>query len=307
MKQAPMKQTPIKHGQIMGGTVTTPDLAAALGDYRDTLGLRLVEQGALPADLAASWGCPASAGAAFALLQPQSGAPCHIRLVEQPAPEGFRPTTSFGWAAYEITVQDVEGWPRRLEGSGFAIAGAPKAIAGMPEFVPMQVIGRGHEMLYLNQVFADMAGTDLPKAQSPVDHIFILILATPDRAASIAFYRQALGLEATATFTIRYSMINKAFGFDEAHLTDLSMVQNGRLPVLEIDQYPPEAGPRPGDPQRLPAGNAMVTLACQSLDAVNAPFLAPPAVREGPFYAGRRAATLRATPGSELVELIEIG
>ena len=46
----------IPHGTIMGGLSTVPDLAAALAAYRDVLKLELVEEGALAADLAASWG-----------------------------------------------------------------------------------------------------------------------------------------------------------------------------------------------------------------------------------------------------------
>jgi catechol 2,3-dioxygenase-like lactoylglutathione lyase family enzyme len=61
----------ITHGQILGGTVTTPDLAAALADYAGTLGLHIVEKGHLSEDLAASWGCPASAGSAIAMLHDQ--------------------------------------------------------------------------------------------------------------------------------------------------------------------------------------------------------------------------------------------
>ncbi len=296
----------IRHGQILGGTVTTPDIKAALADYRDVLGLELVEEGTLCAELAAGWGAPASAGARTALLRPRSGAPSFIRLVEQPVPDGFRPTTSFGWAAFEISVQDVAGWPARLAASGFRIAGEPKAIAGMPEFIPMQVLGRGLEMLYLNEVFADMAATDLPRAAAPVDSIFILILATPDRVASLGFYEAALGLQTTSTFTIRYTMINKAFGFGDDRMTDLSMLQSGRMPVMEVDQYPAEATARPGDPLKLPAGNALVTLAVTSLADVGVPFLAAPAVRGGGMYDGRRTATIRG-PAGELVELIEVG
>jgi hypothetical protein len=75
----------IPHGTILGGLSTVPDMARALIAYRDVLRLELREEGALDAGLAASWGCPANAGARYAVLQPSSGAPCWFRLVEQPA------------------------------------------------------------------------------------------------------------------------------------------------------------------------------------------------------------------------------
>jgi catechol 2,3-dioxygenase-like lactoylglutathione lyase family enzyme len=290
----------LTHGRIAGGVVSTPDLEAALADYQGCLGLVLVQRGTLDADLAASWGCPASAGAAFATLQPASGAHCFLRLVEAPLPEDFKPTRTYGWAAYELTVQDVFGWPDQLQGSGFDIVGPPKALEGLPYFIPMQVTGRGREMIYLNEVASDTPTSDLPKASSLTDHIFIAILGTPDRDASLHWFEQALKLD------ISYSMINNAFGLGSDFRTTITMVQKGRLPIIEVDDYPPGATVRQGAEGMLPAGNALITLAVDSLDALEVPFIAPPVPRDGPVYEGRRAATVRGLAG-ELIELLEIG
>lgn len=295
----------LRHGCIVGGVISTPDLDGALADYHGRLGLRVVERGVLASDLAASWGCPGSAGARFATLQPESGAHCFIRLVEASLPVDFRPTRTYGWAAYELTVQDVFGWPDRLQGSGFDIVGPPKALEGLPYFVPMQVTGRGREMIYLNEVAEDTPASDLPKANSLTDHIFIVILATPDRKASLKWFEQALKLETSSSYTLAYSMINNAFGLGTDYRTTITMVQHGRLPIIEVDDYPAEATIRRGDPNRLPPGNAMVTLAIDDLDAVRATFIAPPKRRDGPLYGGRRAATVRGVAG-ELIELLEI-
>lgn len=296
----------LTHGRIMGGLVTTPDLSAALIDYRDRLGFRLLEQGEVSSELAGSWGCPGSSGAAMAVLQPTSGADCFIRLVEAPVPPGFVPTTSYGWASYEITVQDVFGWPARIAGSGFDIVGEPREIPGLPYFVAMQVHGRGKEMLYFNEVRMDTPSSDLPKARSAMDHIFIIILAARDRQASVAWYRDRLGLDGGDTYTIEYTMINKAFGLPAGTTSSLSMVQRGRMPIFEIDDYPTSAGDRPCLEGCLPPGNALVTLAVDSLDRVKVDWIEPPVRRQGALYAGRRSATTRGSSG-ELLELVEIG
>ena len=218
----------LTHGRIMGGVVTTPDLDAALEDYHGRLGLNIVEHGELAADLAASWNCPASAGARTVTLQPQSGAHCFIRLVEQAVPDDFRPTRTFGWAAYELTVQDVYGWPGRLAGSGFDIVGPPKEIAGLPYFMPMQVTGRGREMIYLNEVRARYAVIGPAKGTSRLtDHIFICILATPDREANLAWLKDRIGLDIGGTYTLEYTMINKAFGLADGTQSSITMVQKG--------------------------------------------------------------------------------
>jgi catechol 2,3-dioxygenase-like lactoylglutathione lyase family enzyme len=294
------------HGTILGGIVTTPDLDAALMDYQGRLGLTLVDRTAVPADLAHSWGCPASTGAAMATLQPTSGALCWVRLIEQPLPIDFRPTRTFGWAAYEFSVQDVYGWPDRLVGSGFDIVGPPKEIAGLPYFVPMQVTGRGREMVYLNEVRSNTPASDLPMAASPVDKIFIVILAAPDRAAAVDWYKGILGLEESGVYTLEYTMINKAFDLPAGTQSTISMVQRGRLPMIEVDEYPAAATARPQVTGQLPPGNALVTLAVDDLDAIAVEWIMPPMARDGPLYAGRRAAATRG-PAGELLELVEIG
>lgn len=293
------------HGAIIGATATVPDLEMALRDYGDCLGLRLTVQSAVDAKLAQSWAAPESAGCRMAILQPQSGADFWLRLVEQPTHPDFVPTTSFGWAAFEMTVQDVFGWPERLAGSAFDIVGPPKAIATMePAFIPMQILGTGREMLYLNEVLRDMPTLDLPCAQSPVDRAFIVILAAPDRPAAVAWYRDALRLDESDSFTIPYSMINRAFGLPADHLTTLTMVASGRMPIVEVDEYPPAARPRPVLPGLLPPGNAIVTLTVRSLDACSCDWITPPHQPGDAPYLGRWSATTRG-PAGELLELVE--
>lgn len=294
------------HGSILGGVVTTPDLDAALSDYQERLGLTLVERGVLAPDLATSWGCPASGGRPYAMLRPQSGAHCFIRLVEQPDHPKFTPTTTYGWAAYELTVQDVFGWPKRLEGSGFDIIGPPKEIASLPYFIPMQVLGRGREMIYLNEVAMDTPSSDLPKARSQTDHIFIVILAAPDRMASVDWYRRALRLDEGESYTLEYTMINAAFGKPDGTQSVITMVQNERLPIVEVDDYPEEAGRRLHHPGMLPPGNALVTLAVETFEGLDVEFITEPVLRHGDLYMGNMAATVRG-PAGELLELVETG
>lgn len=297
----------IAHGTIMGGLSTVPDLAQAVAAYAGILGLELVEQDVLGVDLAASWGCPANAGSRFVVLRPVSGAPCWFRLVEQPAHPGFRPTTSYGWAAFETTVEDVWRWPDALPPDLFTIVGPPKVLENIePAFIPMQALGPGREMIYLNQVLGDLPDTDLPRAASPVDRIFIVVLATPSREDSIAWYHDALGLTRGADYTLPYSMINDAFDLAPETQTTITMVSHGRMPIVEVDDYPAAATPRARHEGMLPPGNALVTLAVRDLDACRADWITPPAVREGALYEGRRAATAIGA-GGELVECVEVG
>ena len=240
----------------------------------------------------------------MAILQPASGSHCFLRLVEQPDHPDFKPTTTYGWAAFELTVQNVFGWPDRLQGSGFDIAGPPKELEGMPFFVPMQVLGRGREMVYLNEVRDDMPSCDLPRAASLTDRIFICILATPDLAAAVHWYGEKLGLDVADTHNLAYSMINKAFGLADDFRTDLTMVQKGRMTILEVDDYPPQATERRRHSGMLPPGNALVTLAVEHLDQLEVEWIAPPTVCDSQPYGGKMAGTV-AGPAGELLELVE--
>lgn len=293
----------IRHGTILGGVVTTPDVEAALRDYRDVLGLDLVSDGPL-GRLAESWGAPALKEARCATLQPTSGEPCFLRLVEQPLVPGYRPVSTYGWNAYELSVQDVFGWPAWLAASGFEIVGAPKEIPGLPYFVAMQMVGRGQEMLYLNEVRCDTPSSDLHRAASPVDRIFICILATPDLSGTVAWYRDRLSLDEGGRYEIVYSMINKSFGLPEDTTHQLAMVQKGRMPIVEVDAYPKAAAGRSVAEGMLPPGNALVSLAADDLDRLQLDWIAAPEERAGPIYAGARAGTVRG-PAGELLELVE--
>lgn len=296
----------IPHGTILGGLSVVPDLFEAMRGYRDVLKLEHLETGLLPLDLAQSWGAPASVGARYAVLRPKSGSDCWFRLVEQPDHPEFKPTTTYGWGAFECTVEDVFGWPARLDGTSFDIVGMPRALPGMDAFVPMQMLGTGLEMVYLNEVFGDMPNNDLPRAHSLTDKIFIVILGAPDRGAACAWYKDRLGLALGDTYEIPYQMINTAFDLPTDFITAMTMVQSARMPIVEVDDYPPEAKPRARHPGMLPPGNALVTLAMRDLDACQVEWISPPAVRQGPLYEGRRAATTIG-PAGEMLELVEVG
>lgn len=161
-------------------------------------------------------------------------------------------------------------------------------------------------MLYFNQVAMDTPSSDLPQARSEVDHIFIVILATPDRPRTLEHLTSSLNLDEGGSYTINYTMINKAFGLPDGTQSTITMVQKGRLPICEVDGYPASATVRPRHDGLLSPGNSMVTLAVDSLDRASVDLISRPERREGPLYGGRRTATTIGYAG-ELLELIEVG
>ncbi len=292
-------------GRIRCGTILTPDLKASLADYTSILGLEIIDDTPISQAEATSWAAPAMAGRPARLLRARGATPYLTRLIEGSPVPGHAPLKTHGWAAYEHSVVDCEALFAKMPGSGFKVIGAPKLVPGFDNFIPFQVTGRAGETLYLNQVLnGAMADLDLPNTTATVDQMFIAVLAAKSREETLAFHTKILGFEQGETWVIPYSVINNSFGFAPETTTAMTMTKTGRLPGAEVDQYPPEATPRPTTAGELPPGNAMVSFITASLDALAPHLLSPPVALPGPLYAGRRSATVRG-PSSELIELIE--
>lgn len=291
-------------GRIKMATVSAPDLDAVVKSYQDFFAYAVVENGTVDADLAAAWGAPAMAGWRYAVTGPESGTEVYIRVVENDAVAEYTPLRSFGWAALELTVTDVEALDARLRDSPFEIIGPPAFLDFSDKIYPMQAVGLAGEPFYLNEVRGSLPDYDLPLARAFVDHIFITILATPDMQRAVDFYTTNLGWAQGNEYDVPYSVINQAFGLHEDTPHKLSMTCVGRDVNNEIDQYPAETVVRPRKDGMLVPGVASVSFITESLGACRAPFLSPPTTPAGVPYNGRRMACTIGAAG-ELIELIE--
>lgn len=293
---------------LRSATLCVSDLKRSQALYEEYLDYRTVEAGSLEAGLAASWGAPAAAGAEYAVLQPASGAEIFLRLVQQEPHPDYRPLRTYGWAAIEICVQDVLAVNARMETSPFSIIGPPKLLDGMPAIFPMQVQGPDGEIVYLTEIRDDLPMYDLPRAESLVDRLFILVVACSDMNGALAFARDRLGLSFGREISLAYTMLAKAFGRPLDTKYTICTATHERDVFLEFDQYPAKAAPRPQRAGWLPPGVAIGGLWLPDFEArieALAEFLIePPAVREGAIYRGKRAATLRGPDGT-LYEVCE--
>ena len=296
------------HTKIRCGSILVNDLDVSLALYRDVLEQDVVESGELNNKLAESWGAPRLSGAKTCLLQPRSGAQSYLRLIQ--SPDKVTPVahaTTYGWCAYEICVSDVFALAESLEGTDFKVVGPPKRMDNIANVIPMQVVGPDQEVLFLNQVLESDAHSDLPVAQCTVDQIFIAVLASNNRQQTVANYVQELAGDEAGTYELRYSLINRAFGLDPEVTHKLTLVQDGRTPLLEIDQYPDMAGSRKHAEGNLSHGNTMVSLVVNNLDELplSNKVSEQPIYSDGLLYAGGRSIVLRGDCG-ECLELIEL-
>lgn len=289
---------------LRAATLVTPDPDATAALYTEWLDYEVVERGVVPDDLAAAWDAPASAGRRFAVCRPASGAEVYLRLVEGAAVEGYRPLRTYGWAAIELCVQNVLTVHDRLRRSPFEVIGPPARIEGLPTIFPMQVRGPDGEIVYLTQIDADLPEHTLPRAATPIDSLFILVLACSDMNASAHWLERACAVTLGPPLDLAYTLISQAFGLPETQLHTIATLAHERDLFLEVDQYPPTAAARPRRPGELPPGVALATLLAPDLDAVAAPWLHPPKPRSGVVYGGRRTGVMRG-PDGVLVELVE--
>ena len=289
---------------LRAATLIIPDCDAAAARYVDWFDYEIVETGAVPEDLAASWGAPASAGRKFAVARPASGAEVFLRFIEGDDAPDYRPLRTLGWAAIEICVQDVLAVNARMLKSPFEIIGPPKKLEGLPTIFPMQVKGPDREIVFLTEINGDPPDQVLPRAASLIDKLFILVLACSDLRASTAWFAKQLQLDAGTEMDLVYSVINGAFDLPADTLHTLLTMTHDRDVFLELDQYPTQATLRAVKAGALPPGIAMATFLQPDIGAVPGPWITPPSARDGPIYGGRRVGCMRAPDGT-LVEVVE--
>lgn len=289
---------------LRSATVSVADLARAQDTYARWLDYSTVESGALPADLAASWGRPKAAGRPYAVMQPKSGAEVYIRFVENEPHPDYLALRTYGWAAIEICVTDVLAAHERIKDAPFEVIGPPREIDGLPAIYPMQVKGPDQEIVYLTQIREDLPAYDLPRAESPIDKLFILVLACSDMHASLKWFEDHIGFPTGRVMDIEYTMLADAFGTPRSELHTISTAVHDRDVFLELDQYPEAATVRPGAADDLPQGVALGTFLHPDLNAVTANWITPPVARDGALYAGQLTGAVMAPDGT-LVELVQ--
>ena len=178
---------------MRAATLSVADLDRSVDLYTQWLDYSVEERGKIDNGLAASWGCPAAEGRRSAVLRPASGRDIFIRVVENEPHPAFVPLRSFGWAAIEICVRDVLQVNERMLNSPFEIIGPPREIEGLDAIYPMQVKGPDGEIVYFTQIRDDLPAFDLPRAEAPIDRLFILVLACSEMNASLDWLEEHLG------------------------------------------------------------------------------------------------------------------
>lgn len=288
-------------------TIGAGDLDASQADYV-RLGYHVRERGTIAADLANSWGTPGMAGRRYSTLSTAGAADVYLRIVETDPVPGYRALTTWGWAAFEVIVDDVYAVRERLEGSGFVVVGEPRPLQFMPSIVAMQAVGRAGECLYFTMESGDRAVSILPQPRSLIDRPFILVVAGPDFDVLRTWYCDRFDLKRRPLRDSCIALIQTAQGLGPdtiTRMTTAGLRDHGYL--IEFDEYPSGpgliAGPRPCAPDMLPPGCALASIATMTLSQVMPLAISTPVRREELGYDGCLVCTVRG-PAGELVEFI---
>lgn len=210
----------------------------------------------------ARWKAPAALGSVSVQLDPPDGGPGGIRLIQDTtavAPPAFR---SYGWAALELVVADLDRMVQRLMGSAFELVAPPAPVGGNSAALrAAQFAAPGGAGLYLTEIRFDPPGFSLPRTITGVGRMYIAVLASPDLEADRAALEERFAVARVTDHPLPIRAINRSFGFEPTRLHRLSTLQLAGQSALEIDQYPPEAVRRRWQPGHLPPGIALVTAA----------------------------------------------
>lgn len=289
---------------IIAVTLTVSDISSVEETYGEYFGYRVVDRGKVTTAMSQVWQTPKLVGRDYILMQPESGEPVYLRVVQQDPVEGFAAMKTWGWNSNEILVQDTHAVHEKLKGSPFRIIGEPKGLSMNPEVIAMQVMGPAEELIYLTRIPEGKSLFKLGSAKSFVDRTFIVVLGGPDMSAMRAFYSEQLGMPTMEPSDSTITVLAKAYGLPLDHPFQLGIVRFPQNFLIELDEYPPEATARPQREGELPPGMAMVSFVVESLDTDGLQLQSEPRVIDTAPYHGRRVAVTIGAAG-EWIELVE--
>jgi catechol 2,3-dioxygenase-like lactoylglutathione lyase family enzyme len=292
-------------GRLLSVTISVTDLPKVVDAYRTHLGYRLLETGYVPPALAQSWAAPLNADARYGLMTPPNNTAVSLRFVEGSIPENYKPLRTFGWAAVEIVVTDVDALDAALADSPFEVINPPADLAfGAGALRAMTVRGPSQEILIFTQIKRPVPGYDLPVAADIVDRPFITVLAAEEIEKARNFYRDKFLIAPGPQIDTPIRGVNDAFDLAPDELQRMTTIAIAQQSYIEIDQYPDMAAKRFGDGGYLVPGVALVTFEGNGLDALPLYWLGAPSPYEMAPYASRRKVTFYGAAG-ELIELVE--
>jgi hypothetical protein len=239
-------------GPVISALLVTADLEHSRRAYEESLGLLIAGRGNLDAATAAALGYPQLMNHPWVMLANTQGRHWLLLVEDVTAPIRDH-LQQHGWLAQEILVADVDRLATQLQPTHFKVLRPPANLGVSDRIRACQVQGPSGEVLYLTEVKGEVPPFELPICQDWVDHLFIPVLSTPDRAASLAGY-ELLARRSGLCFETRISVVNQAMQLPLETEHPVATLQLSGNALIEIDQI---AGTQPA-PAALCRGTAAI-------------------------------------------------
>lgn len=288
-------------GPVVGATLLAPHLKFASHCYQSGMGYTLVREEVVSQQMCELWNTPRLLNSPVHVLAAANGH-AWLRIVEDKQCQPTKPLKTHGWMALEVNVANVDVIRKEIDTTVFKVIGEPAYLQISDAIKAMQVIGPCDEVSYITQIDKPVPPFGLPMTTARTGSLFIPVLCTPNRDASLAFYEslnQVTGLK----FNTKVTVLNNAWGHDIEHQYPVATIQLGGQCLFEIDQVP-QAQSAVTNSGSLPSGIAMVTCMVDDL-AFAAKQLALPVCEIHNAYYPTAKAILAKGPAGELIELVE--
>lgn len=290
---------------ILAVTLSCSDLDAVERAYVDWLGYEVIERSVIDEPNARALGAAAISGSTCIILQPASRTETFLRVIQRPAVPGYRSLHHHGWNANEILVQDPHSLAARFSAvdSPFRVVGPPAPLDSSPSVVAMQAIGPAGELNYFTRIPPGGGTFIKTSAATPIDRTFIVVLGGAALEPMQNFYR-SLGVQVTAAYPAEVRLLQEAYGLPRESRTPTALATLSPAALIELDEMPDGALPRPRALDDLPAGFALMSFLVDTLDSLPVNWTVPPSLQHGALYQGRRAGIVCGAAG-EWLELVE--
>ncbi len=272
-------------GPVACAVLLTTAMDPVVDAYQRYLSLSLARYFILDDSTAKGLGLETLAGQNAAMLAGGSQREW-LLVVEAPQAAERDALATHGWLAQEILVEDVDRLAAGLEHSPFEVLRPAADLDVSDRIRACQVRGPAGEILYLTQVKGAVPPFELPACEATVDHLFIPVLSTPNREASLSEYQTLAGREGLR-FDTRITVVNQGLGLPLEKRHPVATLQLAGNALIEIDQIAGAVAPR----SDLCSGTAAMVLQARGTPPESAV-----AVEQGPF-AGHLLLPLRGAAG----------
>jgi hypothetical protein len=288
-------------GPIIGATLLCTDIDKVSKTYQSGLGYSLVSKALVADAQIACWDTPKLHQANMQVLASSDGQ-AWLRLIEDKDSQQHLPLKTHGWMALETNVADVDVIRNEIDTNLFTIIGEPAYLQVSDAIKAMQVIGPANEVTYLTHIERPVPPFELPVTKARTSGLFIPVLCTPDRDASLAFYQSINQAQEGLKFDTKITILNNAWNKDIEHQYQVATLQLDGKCLFEIDQVP-QAQAIINNTGSLPSGIAMVTCFVKNIEAIAASFDMSVTETNNAYYPGSKILLLKGAAG-EMIELV---